>query len=83
MWSGNVSFCLGFETNAAASGLALGGWRKGVPSMGKEWPRSPRPCLGPPVNLLLIAGYNTKAENVGHKVLNSVVALVWKKWEEV
>lgn len=49
---------------------------KGVLSMRKEWPRSPRPCLGPPVNLLLIAGYNTEEKNVGHGAELSGVSCV-------
>lgn len=44
--------------------------------MRKEWPRSPRPCLGPPVNLLLTAGYNTEGKNIGHGAELSGVSCV-------
>lgn len=44
--------------------------------MRKEWPRSPWPCLGPPVNLLLTAGYNTEGKNIGHGAELSGVSCV-------
>lgn len=77
----NLSSCeqlcgMGIFLFAAAGGLALSGWRKGVPSSGREQPghRSPE-------NLLTIFGCreNIKAENVQGVVLNPVVLLVWMK----
>lgn len=82
----NLSSCkqacgMGIFLFAAAGGLAPSGWRKGVPSPGREQPLSPQPWHRSPENLLAISGCrkNIKAKNVRDVVLNSVVLLVRMK----